>query len=86
MEAYSKIAETFLKYNKPEELARLRDEGKLATFLTGIDEEKIKGYVDNLVKANLVSLTENTMTIKGVSDLDDYLRYIALKEKFERIL
>jgi len=53
--------------------------------LTGIDQEKIKGYVDNLVKANLVSLADNTMTIRGVSDLDDYLRYIALKEKFERI-
>jgi len=53
--------------------------------LTGIDEGKIKGYVDNLVKANLVSLADNTMTIRGVGDLDDYLRYIALKEKFERL-
>ncbi|UCC12267.1 MAG: Crp/Fnr family transcriptional regulator [candidate division WOR-3 bacterium] len=53
--------------------------------LTGIDEGKIKGYVDNLVKANLVTLGDNTMTIRGVADLDDYLRYIALKEKFERI-
>ncbi len=53
--------------------------------LTGIDEGKIKGYVDNLVKANLVTLGDNAMTIRGVADLDDYLRYIALKEKFERI-
>ena len=53
--------------------------------LTGIDEGKIKGYVDNLVKANLVTLADNAMTIRGVADLDDYLRYIALKEKFERI-
>jgi CRP-like cAMP-binding protein len=53
--------------------------------LTGIDEGKITGYVDNLVKANLVTLGDNAMTIRGVADLDDYLRYIALKEKFERI-
>jgi CRP/FNR family cyclic AMP-dependent transcriptional regulator len=53
--------------------------------LTGIDEGKIKGYVDNLVNANLVTLSDNSMTIRGVGDLDDYLRYIALKEKFERI-
>lgn len=53
--------------------------------MTGIQEDKIKNYVTNLVRANLVTLKENTMTIKGVEDLDDYLRYIALKEKFERL-
>ncbi|KPL15926.1 hypothetical protein AMJ74_00270 [candidate division WOR_3 bacterium SM1_77] len=52
--------------------------------MTGIREDKIKNYVTNLVRANLITLKENTMTIKGVEDLDDYLRYIALKEKFER--
>ena len=52
--------------------------------MTGIHEDKIKNYVTNLVRANLVTLKDNTMTIKGVEDLDDYLRYIALKEKFER--
>jgi CRP/FNR family cyclic AMP-dependent transcriptional regulator len=52
--------------------------------ITGIDESKLKNYVNNLQKANLVSLTENAIIIKGVEDLDDYLRYIALKEKFEK--
>jgi len=52
--------------------------------MTGIQEDKIKNYVTNLVRANLITLKENTMTVRGVEDLDDYLRYIALKEKFER--
>ena len=52
--------------------------------MTGIQEDKIKNYVTNLVRANLVTLKDNIMTVRGVEDLDDYLRYIALKEKFER--
>jgi CRP/FNR family transcriptional regulator/CRP/FNR family cyclic AMP-dependent transcriptional regulator len=53
--------------------------------LTGIEISKIQHYIQNLQKANLVRVQENTMFIKGVEDLDDYLRYIALKEKFEKI-
>jgi CRP/FNR family cyclic AMP-dependent transcriptional regulator len=52
--------------------------------ITGIDESKTKGYIDNLSKAGLVTVQENSLIVKGVEDLDDYLRYIALKEKFEK--
>ncbi|MEO0184243.1 MAG: Crp/Fnr family transcriptional regulator [candidate division WOR-3 bacterium] len=51
---------------------------------TGIELEKIKDYVNNLCQVKLVALKNNSLVIKGVEDLDDYLRYIALKEKFER--
>lgn len=54
------------------------------THITGIDESKVKNYMTNLEKAGLVSIQENGITIRAVEDLDDYLRYIALKEKFER--
>jgi len=53
--------------------------------LTGIEQSKIQIYIQNLEKAGLVKVLENTLVIKGVEDLDDYLRYIALKEKFEKI-
>ncbi len=53
--------------------------------LTGIEQSKIQIYTQNLEKAGLVKMLENTLVIKGVEDLDDYLRYIALKEKFEKI-
>ncbi len=53
--------------------------------ITGISENKVKDYVNKLVQVSLVTLGENSLTIRGVTDLDDYLRYIALKEKFEKI-
>lgn len=53
--------------------------------ITGITEHKVRDYISKLVQVNLVILRENSLTIKAVSDLDDYLRYIALKEKFEKI-
>ncbi len=53
--------------------------------ITGISESKVRDYINKLVQVNLVALRENSLIIRGVSDLDDYLRYIALKEKFEKI-
>ncbi|MBE0432759.1 Crp/Fnr family transcriptional regulator [candidate division WOR-3 bacterium] len=53
--------------------------------ITGISEGKVRDYINKLVQVNLVILRENSLIIKTVSDLDDYLRYIALKEKFEKI-
>jgi CRP-like cAMP-binding protein len=53
--------------------------------ITGIDEIVVKDYVNKLVQVNLVTLREDSLVIKGVADLDDYLRYIALKEKFEKM-
>jgi CRP-like cAMP-binding protein len=52
---------------------------------TGIELNKLKGYVDKLCQVNLVSLKNNSLVIKAIEDLDDYLRYIALKEKFEKV-
>jgi CRP/FNR family cyclic AMP-dependent transcriptional regulator len=53
--------------------------------ITGMSENKVKDYVNKLVQVSLVTLGENSLLIKGVTNLDDYLRYIALKEKFEKI-
>lgn len=39
MQAYSKIVETYLKYNKPEKYERLKSERKLNRFLQDIDDE-----------------------------------------------
>ncbi len=54
------------------------------THITGIEQEKVEKYVKNLQLARLMSLKDNILTIKAVEDLDEYLRYIALKEKFAR--
>jgi CRP-like cAMP-binding protein len=54
------------------------------THITGIEQEKVEKYIKNLQQARLMSLKDNVLTIKAVEDLDEYLRYIALKEKFAR--
>lgn len=54
------------------------------THITGIEQEKIQHYIKNLEQAKLMTLKDNVLTIKAVEDLDEYLRYIALKEKFGR--
>ena len=77
---------------KAKEIGKKTDQGiEITPFsyenlahLTGIEAKKIKNYVENLEHANLIALKDNTLTIKSVEDLDDYLRYIALKEKFGR--
>jgi CRP-like cAMP-binding protein len=53
--------------------------------ITGITEEKVTSYIKKLEQATLVKIRDDSMIIKGVEDLDDYLRYIALKEKFEKM-
>jgi CRP-like cAMP-binding protein len=52
--------------------------------ITGIEQDKIVNYLKNLDQAKLITLKDNTLIIKAVEDLDEYLRYIALKEKFGR--
>ncbi|HEC79311.1 MAG TPA: Crp/Fnr family transcriptional regulator [candidate division WOR-3 bacterium] len=77
---------------KAKEIGKKTDQGiEISPFsyenlahITGIEEGKIKNYVENLEKANLITLKDNAVIIKGIEDLDDYLRYIALKEKFEK--
>lgn len=54
-------------------------------YATGIEENKAKDYINKLAQVGLVALKNDNMIIKGVGDLDDYLRYIALKEKFEKL-
>jgi len=78
---------------KAKESGEKTDEGiKITPFsfenlahITGIKEDKVKDYIKKLERANLAKIRDDSMIIKGVEDLDDYLRYIALKEKFEKM-
>ncbi|MEO0142103.1 MAG: Crp/Fnr family transcriptional regulator [candidate division WOR-3 bacterium] len=54
-------------------------------YTTGIEVNKIKDYVNRLAQVNLVNLKGDALIVRGIADLDDYLRYIALKEKFEKL-
>jgi CRP-like cAMP-binding protein len=54
------------------------------TNMVGIEFAKVKEFVDRLVSARLMSFEGDKLSIKSIADLEDYLRYITLKEKFER--
>jgi CRP-like cAMP-binding protein len=51
---------------------------------TGIEKDKAQEYVNNLQQVSLINLKDDVLVVRGIADLDDYLRYIALKEKFEK--
>lgn len=78
---------------KAREIGKTTNEGVAITpfsmetmiHATGIDEGKARGYVANLQQVNLINLKDDTLMVRGIADLDDYLRYIALKEKFEKL-
>ncbi len=52
--------------------------------LVGIEFDKVKEFIDRLAKSRLITLEGDRLSIKSIADLEDYLRYITLKEKFER--
>jgi CRP/FNR family cyclic AMP-dependent transcriptional regulator len=78
---------------KAKESGKTVDEGieipafsyEVLAHITGIDENKVRNYVQKLEQANLLRQKDDSIVIKGIEVLDEYLRYIALKEKFEKI-
>ncbi|MCK4235000.1 Crp/Fnr family transcriptional regulator [candidate division WOR-3 bacterium] len=67
------------------------DKGTLINFLfsfesladlVGTTEEKIKSIIDNLLKANLIIVESDKLYVQNQRNLEEYLSYITLKEKF----
>ncbi|HAV92196.1 TPA: hypothetical protein DCW38_03335 [candidate division WOR-3 bacterium] len=50
--------------------------------VVGMGSEKLKRLVDNLEKSNLISIYNDKLIVKNVKNLEEYLRYISLKEKY----
>ncbi|MGE3063283.1 MAG: Crp/Fnr family transcriptional regulator [bacterium] len=50
--------------------------------IVGMGVEKLKRLVDNLEKSNLLSIYNDKLIVKNVTNLEEYLRYISLKEKY----
>ncbi|MEW6685833.1 MAG: Crp/Fnr family transcriptional regulator [Candidatus Edwardsbacteria bacterium] len=49
----------------------------------GITAEKAKELLHKLLNIKLIRLEEKKMTVPSMNDLDEYMRYITLKEKFK---
>ncbi len=54
------------------------------TNMVGIEFAKVREFIDRLINARLIAIEGDKLAIKSIADLEDYLRYITLKEKFER--
>ncbi|MDY6787498.1 MAG: Crp/Fnr family transcriptional regulator [candidate division WOR-3 bacterium] len=50
--------------------------------ILGIKEDKLEGMIDQLKSSNLIEIRNQNMFVRGVESMEDYLRYVSLKEKF----
>jgi len=50
--------------------------------VVGIGVEKLKRMMDQLIKGNLVDLRNDKIIVRSTANLEEYLRYVSLKEKF----
>jgi CRP/FNR family cyclic AMP-dependent transcriptional regulator len=51
--------------------------------ITGVEKAKVVEYLDRLAQVDLIRLSENAITIRSVPDLDEYIRYLKLRDKFK---
>ncbi len=51
--------------------------------LIGVDEEKGKDLIQKLVRLNLIKLEGKQVIVRSLEDLEEYFRYISLRERFE---
>jgi len=81
----------FLITRAQEEGIKQEDGGILLNFafsydsvapIVGIGVEKLKRLIDNLEKSNLISIYNDKIIVKNIKNLEEYLRYISLKEKY----
>lgn len=53
------------------------------SYITGVDQQKVTEYLQRLADVNLIQLGEDEITIRSVPDLEEYIRYLKLRDKFK---
>jgi CRP/FNR family cyclic AMP-dependent transcriptional regulator len=53
------------------------------SYITGVDQQKVNEYLHRLADVNLIQLGEDEITIRSVPDLEEYIRYLKLRDKFK---
>jgi len=53
-------------------------------YFTGIDKKKLLSFIKDLEKRGLLKLQEEKINISKPEEIEEYRKYIFLKEKFER--
>ncbi len=50
--------------------------------IVGMGVEKLKKLIDNLEKSNLIKVFNDKIVINNLTNLEEYLKYVSLKEKY----
>ncbi len=53
-------------------------------YFTGIDKETLLSFIQDLEKRGLLTLKNNKLNVLKPEEIEEYRKYIFLKEKFER--
>ncbi|NLI99100.1 Crp/Fnr family transcriptional regulator [bacterium] len=51
--------------------------------ITGVEKAKVVEYLDRLAQVDLIRVSENSITIRSVPDLEEYIKYLKLRDKFK---
>lgn len=50
--------------------------------IVGMGAEKLKRLIENLEKSNLIKVFNDKIIINNITNLEEYLKYVSLKEKY----
>lgn len=52
--------------------------------LIGVDQKRGKDLIQKLVRSRLIEIEEENVIVRSLKDLEEYFRYISLRERFEK--
>lgn len=52
--------------------------------VTGVDVTRVREYLQRLEAVGLVTIKNDRLSVRSVPELEEYIEYVALREKFER--
>ncbi|MBN2378888.1 Crp/Fnr family transcriptional regulator [candidate division WOR-3 bacterium] len=52
-------------------------------FITGVDGQKVVEYLQRLQEVELIKVEGDQITVRRIPDLEEYIRYLKLRDKFK---
>jgi len=53
------------------------------SYITGVDSPKVTEYLNRLAEVNLISIDDDEIVVRNIPDLEEYIRYLKLRDKFK---
>lgn len=54
------------------------------SYITGVDEPQVSAYLKRLEDVDLVNVGEEEILVRSIPDLEEYIRYLKLRDKFKK--